>query len=530
VYSVFLVEDEIVVREGIRNSIPWDETPYALAGEAPDGEMALAIIKDVKPDILITDIRMPFMDGLALSRIVKKTMPWIKIIILSGHDEFQYAKEAISIGVEEYLLKPVTSLEMLASLGKVAARIEEEKKKLDGVESLRLQVQSHAEAMRERWLADLVTGLVETGVAAERAREHGIDLVARLYCVAIAELRADDDDFREIAKAKRTILPQAADRADLIAFAHGVDRLVFVFKGESAPALEETAYAYAQGIKFEAERNTRCSVAVAIGPQTGRIGGISNSFAEAARVMKYLSATGRRVIMGVNDVQLAEESGIGARGTDPVADSLRTVNREDIECLADQYSDMLGDNPVRTNFIAYYLLYDVVVAAAAIIDELGGDIKAVFPNGVQQESIGEISASREAFKAEVCRIVGAIVDLRESLNASRYGGMIQKAKRYIDEHFADPDISLHTVASYVNVSPNHFSAIFSQESGESFIDYLTCVRIDHAKKLLSSSQMKGADIAYESGFNDPHYFSFIFKKRTGVSPRDYRAEKNEPNG
>ncbi|GAB1483288.1 hypothetical protein MASR2M78_21040 [Treponema sp.] len=119
-YSVFLVEDEIVVREGIRDSIQWDQTSYVLAGEAPDGEMALSIIKDVKPDILVTDIKMPFMDGLALSRIVKKTLPWIKIIIISGHDEFQYAKEAISIGVEEYLLKPVSAKDMLASLDKVA--------------------------------------------------------------------------------------------------------------------------------------------------------------------------------------------------------------------------------------------------------------------------------------------------------------------------------------------------------------------------------------------------------------------------
>ena len=100
-YSVFLVEDEIVTREGIRNSIPWNGTPYTLAGEAPDGEIALPAIRDIKPDILITDIRMPFMDGLALARIIKRDQPWIKIIILSGHDEFEYAKEAISIGVED---------------------------------------------------------------------------------------------------------------------------------------------------------------------------------------------------------------------------------------------------------------------------------------------------------------------------------------------------------------------------------------------------------------------------------------------
>src|SRR5215510_15351990 len=91
---------------------------YILAGEAPDGEMALSMIQDIKPDILITDIRMPFMDGLTLSRVVKKNLPWIKIIILSGHDEFEYARKAISIGIDEYLLKPVSVQEMLKTLGK----------------------------------------------------------------------------------------------------------------------------------------------------------------------------------------------------------------------------------------------------------------------------------------------------------------------------------------------------------------------------------------------------------------------------
>ena len=101
-YKVFLVDDEIVVREGIRDNVSWELTDFLLAGEAPDGEMALPLIQEIKPDILITDIKMPFMDGLQLSRIIKRNMPWIKIMILSGHDEFNYAQEAISIGVEEY--------------------------------------------------------------------------------------------------------------------------------------------------------------------------------------------------------------------------------------------------------------------------------------------------------------------------------------------------------------------------------------------------------------------------------------------
>ncbi|MCL2129541.1 MAG: response regulator, partial [Treponema sp.] len=141
-YKVFLADDEIVVREGIRNSIPWEKTSYSLTGEAPDGEIALSMIQDIKPDIVITDIRMPFMDGLKLSRIIKKTLPWIKIIILSGHDEFEYAREAISIGIDEYLLKPVSAQEMLKTMDKLAKQIDEEKEELLGMADLKTRIRS----------------------------------------------------------------------------------------------------------------------------------------------------------------------------------------------------------------------------------------------------------------------------------------------------------------------------------------------------------------------------------------------------
>ena len=122
-YSVFLVDDEPIVLEGIRNKIDWESSGFTFAGEATDGEIAFSMIQEIKPDILITDIKMPFMDGLQLASAIKKTQSWIKIIILSGHDEFDYAKKAISIGIEDYLLKPFTAEDILTSLKKAAAHL-----------------------------------------------------------------------------------------------------------------------------------------------------------------------------------------------------------------------------------------------------------------------------------------------------------------------------------------------------------------------------------------------------------------------
>ena len=135
-YKVFLVDDEIVIRENIRNSFPWEGnggSEFSLAGEAPDGEIALQMMQDVKPDILITDIRMPFMDGMQLCEAVSHTMPWVQIVILSGYDDFAYAQQAISLGVKEYLLKPVSAQELLEVLKRIASRIcEDRRQQADG--------------------------------------------------------------------------------------------------------------------------------------------------------------------------------------------------------------------------------------------------------------------------------------------------------------------------------------------------------------------------------------------------------------
>ena len=129
--KTFLVEDEVVIREMIKKMIPWEQYGFELAGEASDGEMALPLILKSKPDLLITDIKMPFMDGLSLSRIVREEFPKTKILIISGYDDFEYAREAISIGVDQYILKPVTRMSLRKVLQELKEKIEAEQEQED---------------------------------------------------------------------------------------------------------------------------------------------------------------------------------------------------------------------------------------------------------------------------------------------------------------------------------------------------------------------------------------------------------------
>jgi two-component system response regulator YesN len=531
-YKVFLVEDEIVVREGIRNNIPWEKTSYTLAGEAPDGEIALSMIQDIKPDILITDIRMPFMDGLALSRIVRKTLPWIKIIILSGHDEFEYAREAISIGVEEYLLKPVSSRDMLQALDKMARRIDEEKEKFLSMEHLKRQVLSHADILRERWLQDFVSGKIPAAEAIEKGRELGIgDLVARSYTAAVILVVSPDGDSINLLPVKSIIRSITASYPNVILFQKDEKKHVMLIKeGAAEESVEDSVYAIAQAVKHEVERNTACKVAVGIGPAVNRLGEVSKSYFRAEQIADYHSALGLMQIADSANTpageDLADKAGRLSIDGDVLLAKFRYASKKDIDALIREYTELLRDSAGENSLLEYFILGEIVVAASKIAEELNGDIKTILPFGLGQAELQEITGSREILYERIRALFEAVIEFRDSRVEGRYQSVILKAREYIDGHYRDENISLHTVAGHVGISPNHLSTVFSQETGENFVEYLTRVRIEKAKQLLKNTAMKSADIAGEAGFSDPHYFSFIFKKHTGFSPREWKKTQN----
>jgi two-component system response regulator YesN len=524
-YKVFLVEDEIVVREGIRNNIPWEQTPYSLVGEAPDGEMALSMIQDIKPDILITDIRMPFMDGLTLSRIVKKTLPWIKIIILSGHDEFEYAKEAISVGIEEYLLKPVSSQDMRKALDKIARRIDDEKENLLSIENLKAQVRSSADMLRDKWLFDFMNGRIPAVEAIEQGREFGIDLLARSYLVLVAEVVGSMEKDVQLIPVKvisRSILEKHANSA----WFQEKEKCFVILLRKISNNDEESAYTIAQSLKYEIERDTECKVMIGIGNEAQRIGEVAKSYSVARKIVNRGIAQGLSLIAD-NSLLPRDEAGPDSSPLfnidgDIFLTRLKYAAKKDVDSIIQEYTKMLGDDFSENYLFIVFILGEIIVAASKIVEALGGDIRKIAPYSLNHEDIQYIVSSREIFFEKVKSLLYAVIEYRDAHTAGRYQSVIVKAREYIDRNFASADISLYSTASNVGISPNHLSTVFAQETGENFIEYLTRIRIEKAKQLLRETAMKNADIASETGFNDPHYFSHIFKKNTGLSPREYR--------
>lgn len=191
----FLVEDEVIIRENIKRMVSWEKYGFELVGEAADGEMALPLIRKSRPDILITDIKMPFMDGLTLSKLVKKEIPNIKIVILSGYDDFNYAKQAISIGVEDYLLKPITKNALLERLEEIRNHCEDEKTQQEYYEKFRMEMQEYEQYASRDFFENLVRGNMNVEEIYRRADKLNIDIVSEAYNILIFTPDINDNPY-----------------------------------------------------------------------------------------------------------------------------------------------------------------------------------------------------------------------------------------------------------------------------------------------------------------------------------------------
>lgn len=522
-YKAFLVEDEIVTREGIRDNVDWRAAGFAFCGEAPDGEVALPLIEAARPDLLITDIKMPFMDGLQLSKLVRERLPATKIIVLSGHDEFHYAQEAIKLGVTEYLLKPVGVKELHQMLDRVAAQLTQERKQLDDWQQLKDQVESTLTMQRERFLLRLLTGSVALVDALEQGRQVGLDIVAVCFQVIVVQIDPQQHgatlDYAAYEPMRQTVGRLIQVDADVLLLHKDLDELVLVLKGESTPALAQKSSNLAMRIAAATTNAPDCRVHIGIGAAQQRIGDLHLSYTGALIQLQHALQ---------QDLQLAasqETDGAELLRLDKAVleSHLRFGVEEEFGAVFEHYIGPLDRSVRHSYLIQHYILIDVVLLAARFVHQLGGNVEQVLPELSTVATLAHQVDGIEPLRAATQTICARILAFRDGHAGNHNLDIIQRAQTYIGQHYGDPELSLNRVAAHVHLNPSHFSAVFSSEAGETFKEYLTRLRIDEAKALLRTTAHSTAEICYQVGYNDPHYFGVAFKKATGVSPRQFRS-------
>jgi len=521
-YKVFFVEDEVITREGIRDNVDWQASGFEYCGDAADGEIALPLLRTAQPDVLITDIKMPFMDGLQLSKIVRERMPWVKIVILSGHDEFEYAQEAINLGVTDYLLKPVTVLQLQNVLQKLTVQLDQERREQAKLKKLQEQVEENQAILCERLLFKLVVGAISPAEAIEKGEMLGLDLIARYYLAVILKIelgdRSEQYNHDEYQRVQQVITGLMEKNPDIFVLKRDWSDLILIMKGSTSEYLEEERDLLLDEIRREITK-TRYQLTVGLGTSKNQIADISQSFVEA--LVNIQNPVGENK-SGLN--RAVERAELLKVNKSVVENYLRSGAKNEFDEFFNTYLQPLGEIALKSSLIRNYVFVDIVMATAKLVNDLGGDVDKIMPELNSIEVIMSNIKSIDELREQVYKILASALAYRDSQPNGQYKSLIRQAIEYLEQHYTDPELSLNEMASQVNLSASHFSVVFSQEAGQTFKEYLTQLRINKAKELLRMTSLRSADIAYQVGYNDPHYFSSVFKKNTGFSPLEFRSQ------
>ena len=536
---VFLAEDESIIRETLRDTVPWAQCGYTFVGEAGDGEMALPQIRQTRPDVLITDIRMPFMDGLELSRQVLREFPRMKVIILSGYDDFEYARQAISIGVERYLLKPITKNHLISVLGEVKAKLEEEQARQNHLDRFRLEAQDYEQYARRSFFEKIVAGQLSPEQINAHAGKLDLDLEAQGYTIALVSAMPEQPGaagaYSEAsARLREELVAHFLKYPEYVLFRWNLTTYAVLIKSDSS-RMDECVRRCIAAVRTRYET---CGaefgwyIAVAT-PVTG-LDRLPGCFREVSRLWAYRHILpeqhillGETVDRGSRDHDLSELD-VSKLNPGVITGMLQSASVQEVPSFVEEYVHSLAD-ALESKPFCQYLMLSVRFAATEFVQNLEISQKEFLSQLTCLDMVGQ-SVTTEELKRYLSEILQRAIRLRDRAAGSQYRNLLKEAVRYIDANFRTEDISLNRVAREVNISANYLSAVFSQEMGATFVEYLTARRMEKARELLRTTDLRSGEVAVAVGYKDPHYFSFLFKKTQGCTPRDYRAGKTKPKG
>lgn len=539
--KVFLVEDEMVIRRGIKNSIDWEKEGYIFCGEASDGELAYPMIIKEKPDILITDIRMPFMDGLELCKLVKKELPNIKILILSGYDEFDYAKEAIRLGVTEYLLKPISSGKLLEALNGVSESIRREKEDKDLVRKYMEEMLENTEHEKQKFFEQMIAGNLSMADALETGKKYEMNLSAGMYNLLLFRFTLGEENRKsgELLGEAEYAIEKLTERLEYVfEFQRGVEGWAFLLMADNEEQMSERVKELSKDLEEIMKNYSTIAYFGGIGQPVARLRELEESFREAERALAARFTMELNRIISVEDIRMAQnvdtldDIEITSFGeiekTRTILEKFLNNGAEDeIDEFVDVYINELPEENLKSVLMRQYIIMDAYIVMMSFCEKIEGIEGEMQAQSEELKNSMKTIQTLEEIKNYIRMLLKKIIGVRDTISGRRYSDIIEIAKDQIRKTYMSDEISLNTIAAEVGMSPSYFSSIFSKEMGKTFVEYLTEIRMDRAKELLMCSSMKTSEIGYEVGYKDPHYFSYIFKKTQNCTPKEFRARGKE---
>lgn len=545
-YKLLLVEDEEDVREGLAEEIDWESHGFQVVDTAENGKEAAEMFERQIPDVVVTDIQMPFMDGLELAAWIKERYRATKIIILTGFDEFEYARKAIKLQIDEYVLKPFSSQELVEVLLKVRQQMDEEKAEKENAHVLMEHYRKSIPVLRGLFLSQLVTRSMPGEEIREKCESYGVDLEGRSFMASV--LRVDyvlhEKEGNENGSAGTALsLKYSEDRylqlfavlniaEEIIGringfrvFIHSEDCVLLTALPEPDQDLaSRKTLAVLEEIRMNVYKFLKLTITAGAGTVCAQPEELHQSYRKAMQALDYRLILGNGKVIWIADVETKQNETL-------IFDDLKERSfvrcikvgtPDELDGLLDNLFGSVQTGPLSVQDCQVYVM-EILACLMKVAKEFGVELEQLFGAGshpfaeiYKYNHIGDV-------KRWVAGIGHKLMALIAQGRQNGYNRLVEHAKEYIRLHYHESDLSISKVCSHLHISTGYFSSIFKKEAKTTFVHYLMHIRMEAAKEALRSTDMKTFEIAEAVGFSDPNYFSFCFRKKFGMSPKEYRS-------
>ena len=522
-YKLLIVEDEPIVRQGITQMIPFEEFGFELVAACENGIQAQQIIDQSPPDAMISDICMPDMDGLELCAYVHQKYPHIKTILLTGYDEFEYARQALTVGVLDYLLKPITKKQFKALLEKLKVALDREYAEKQKYISLESDAYKGEKVAKEQFLNKLVTTPMDTDIFQETVKKLDLPLITEAYITATVKLCESENVKSKLSQAVNYAAYNVADEIcskhpGAVAF-QNIDGNTSLIIGGPREGIEQFAQLVIKEVYSALTDSLWLEVHIGIGYYVSHIQRLPESYQSAQIALYYQFLSPDKNIINIADM-VSQKSSSHFLSENRVLDITNIILDGDEPLLTRQIHTLFDD--IRSTYMTFeqcifylnHLLEKVSLSVSRTIDR-----QVV---GIAVSSGSEKEKTLEKLERQFLDSCQKMLQATKSAPITQPEKQGEKAARYIDEHFSNPDLSLKDICSHLAISVSYFSSIFKSYTDLTFVEYLTERRVEKAKQLLKNTDKSIAEISEAVGYKEPHYFSMIFKKSTGMTPKNYR--------
>jgi|HigsolmetaAR203D_1030402.scaffolds.fasta_scaffold01278_4 two-component system response regulator YesN len=536
-FTLLIVDDEPSTRNGLAECFDWPSHGISHVYAAQDGEEALALFDDVRPDIVLTDIKMPGMDGIQLAERLRRTGE-VKIIFISGHDDVAYMKSALKVDAIDYILKPINMREFAGVIDKTVRQIKEERNRSKLMADMNARLSQSLPLLREKfWIRAIRDGLESSENLHEQLAFLDIRLPqAGKFCVFVISIddwptvseSMSERDRQLLSFALLNITQEIVERnRQGYAFEHLPGQFVCVL-ALSSEADEDGLFVLLDEIRQTIAELLKLSVTIGIGRPVAGLRQLPVSFGSAVEAVNQKFLLGKNRVIMIDHLHADAEPyfKLLPQQTAQLASYVRAGNAEQTRELLDRLFEDLKARPQSTLRHFQLVCLQLLLIGTNVLTELN-----LNGNG-KDPSMDEHELWTELFKLETAaemhdflqgyfeKVCGKIKAKRSEQSRS----VIEEIRRIILERYADPNLTIQSIADRIYLTSTYVSLIFKQETGQTINEYLTGVRMEQAKRMLLNSKAKLYEICQAVGYTDASYFTKQFKKYTGLTPKEFREK------